>query len=364
MNSYRYLVRPVLFRTNPEWTHDTSIRVAELAGRWSAARRLLAAHYVHHDPALELDVAGVRFASPLGLAAGYDKSARAYPLLAALGFSHVEVGSVSAMPSAGNPRPRLFRLPHHDAIVVHYGVPNDGATRVAQRLIRRPPSVPLGVNVVNTNHGPHAPPATDDAVIEDYVTTATRLAPHADYLCLNLSCPNTVHSQGFFADTARLRTLLTKLSEPDLGTPVFLKVAPFEDLDALERFLAAVDGFGIVSGFAVNLPSSTPAGVTLPSGMTGAVSGPPVETLVNATIRELYRRMPRNRYAIIGAGGVRSAEDAYRKIRLGASLVQLLTALIYHGPGVASQIARNLPALLARDGVTRICEVIGVDGNC
>lgn len=363
MNSYRYLVRPVLFRANPEWTHDTSIRLAELAGRWSVARRLLAARYVRHDPALELDVAGVRFASPLGLAAGYDKSARAYPLLSALGFSHVEVGSISAMPSAGNPRPRLFPLPDHDAIVVHYGVPNDGAARVAQRLISRPSPVPLGVNVVNTNRGPHAPPAADDAVIEDYVTTATRLAPHADYLCLNLSCPNTVHSQGFFADAGRLSLLLTRLSEPDIGVPVFLKVAPFENIAALERFLAAVDGFGIVSGFAVNLPRNAPAGVTLPAGMSGAVSGPPVETVVNATIRELYRRMPSNRYAIIGAGGVRSAEDAYRKIRLGASLVQLLTSLIYHGPGIASQITRNLPVLLARDGVTRISEVVGV-GNC
>lgn len=363
MNSYRYFLRPVLFRADPEWTHDASIRLAELVGGSSAARRILAARYVHHDPALALEVAGVRFASPLGLAAGYDKSARAYPLLAALGFSHVEIGSISATSSAGNPRPRLFRLPEHDAIVVHYGVPNDGAIRVAQRLTHRPPTVPLGVNVVNTNHGPHSPPAADDTVIDDYVTTATLLAPHADYLCLNLSCPNTIHSQGFFADAARLRALLAKLSERAVDAPIFLKVAPFDNLAALEQFLAAVDEFGIVSGFAVNLPRGTPAGLTLVPGMTGAVSGPPVETLVNETIRELYRRMPRNRYAIIGAGGIRSAEDAYRKIRLGASLVQLLTALVYHGPGIAARITRNLPALLARDGVTRISDVVGADAG-
>lgn len=134
-------------------------------------------------------------------------------------------------------------------------------------------------------------------------------------------------------------------------------------LAALENFLSTVDGFGIVSGFAVNLPRSALAGLTQSPGMTGAVSGSPVETLVNEAIRELYRRMPRGRYAIIGAGGIRTAEDAYRKIRLGTSLVQLLTALIYHGPGVAARITRQLPALLARDGVTRISEVIGVDAH-
>lgn len=361
MNSYRHLVRPVLFRADPEWTHERSIRLAELVGRSPLARRLLAARYVRNDPSLALDVAGLRFASPLGLAAGYDKSARAYPLLAALGFSHVEVGSISAAPSAGNPKPRLFRLPDREAIVVHYGVPNDGAASVAERLTRRPPTVPLGVNVVNTNHGPDAPPATDDAVISDYVTTATKLAPHAAYLCLNLSCPNTIHSQGFFADRARLCRLLTELSEAGIGVPVFLKVAPFDDVAALESFLSAVDGFDLVSGFAVNLRPAAPAGVTLPDGMVGAVSGPPVEQVVNETIRELYRRMPRDRYAIIGAGGIRTAEDAYRKIRLGASLVQLLTALVYHGPGIAARITRDLPALLARDGITRISDAIGVD---
>lgn len=363
MNSYRYLLRPVLFRTDPEWTHEASIRSAELAGRSLLARRLLAARYVRHDPSLTLDVAGLRFASPLGLAAGYDKSARAYPLLAALGFSHVEIGSVSAAPSAGNPKPRLFRLPDREAIVVHYGVPNDGAVRVAERLARLPPSVPLGVNVVNTNHGPDAPPATDDAVIGDYVTAAARLAPHVAYLCLNLSCPNTIHSQGFYADCSRLRWLLTALSEADIEVPVFLKVAPFDGLAALEDFLSAVDGFDLVSGFAVNLPPGAPPGLTLPSGMIGAVSGPPVERVVNETIRELYRRMPRDRYAIMGAGGIATAEDAYRKIRLGASLVQLLTALVYQGPGIAARITRDLPALLARDGITRISDAIGVDAQ-
>src|SRR5215217_4551975 len=147
---YRF-VRPVLFRLDPERAHDLTVRAGELASRSRIACRALAA--LDFDPRLAVEVAGIRFPSPLGLAAGFDKSARAVPLLSVLGFGHVEVGSVSMDPSAGNPRPRLFRLPGERAIAVAYGVPNDGAERVAARLAGQRAAVPLGVNVVSTNRG-------------------------------------------------------------------------------------------------------------------------------------------------------------------------------------------------------------------
>jgi dihydroorotate dehydrogenase (fumarate)/dihydroorotate dehydrogenase len=365
MGYYQRLLRPVLFRTDPEWVHDRSVRLAELAGSSGALRRAVALRYGPPDERLAVDVAGLRFGTPLGLAAGYDKSGRTVPLLSSLGFGHVEVGSVSARPSVGNPRPRLFRLPADRAIAVAYGVPNDGAVRVARRLSRAPHAVPLGINVVNTNHGPNAPAGPDGAVIADYVESVRRLQPVTDYLCLNLSCPNTRDGQAFFHDPGRLRRLLDALAEVGVERPLFLKVAPFAGDGALARFVDTAGPYPFVSGFSVNLPAGKPAGLRTPGAdrLPGAVSGAPAEAAANRTVRELYRRMDRTRHAVIGSGGVFTARDAYRKIRLGASLVQLFTALVYEGPGVVRSIHRELPDLLARDGFGTVADAVGTDAG-
>lgn len=258
MNTYRSLVRPLLFRTDPEWVHDRSIRFAEAVGRSTVACRFLSGRYRVADERLAVDVAGLRFAGPVGLGAGFDKSARAVPLLSSLGFGHLEIGSVSAQRSAGNPRPRLFRLPADRAIVVHYGVPNDGAEVVAARMTEAPRTIPVGLNVVNTNHGPDAPVEPDDAVIGDYVASVRTLQPVADYLCLNLSCPNTRDGQSFFHDPGRLRALLGALGDLPVTRPLFLKVAPFPGTAELERFLTLATAAPFVDGFSVNLPSARP----------------------------------------------------------------------------------------------------------
>jgi dihydroorotate dehydrogenase (fumarate)/dihydroorotate dehydrogenase len=277
------------------------------------------------------------------------------PLLSALGFGHVEVGSISADPSAGNARPRLFRLPAERAIVVHYGVPNDGAECVAERLARPRADVPLGVNVVSTNRGAASEAEPDSAVIGDYVESVRRLQRLGDYVCLNLSCPNTRDGQGFFADRARLRALLDELGALGVERPLFIKVAPFAGERDLESFLEAVDPAPFVSGFSVNLPPGSRP------GMPGAVSGSPSAPAAERTVAELYRRIDRGRYAVIGSGGVFTAADAYRMIRLGASLVQLYTALVYDGPGVARRITRELGELVARDGLHSVADAVGVD---
>ena len=354
MSPYRTLVRPLLFRADPERVHDATVRAAELAGRSRAACRFVAARRQAPDPRLATEVAGLRFATPLGLGAGFDKSARAVPLLSALGFGHVEIGSVSADPSGGNPKPRLFRLPDERAIVVHYGVPNDGAERVAARLSRpRPAAVPLGVNVVSTNRGPEES-EPDEAVIGDYVASVRRLQPLADYVCLNLSCPNTRDGQGFFADRARLRALLEQLGETGVERPLFIKVAPFGSAGDLDTFLAAVESAPFVSGFSVNLPPGTR------TDLPGAVSGPPAAAAAERTVAELYGAS-RGRWAVIGSGGVSTPADAYRMTRLGASLVQLYTALVYEGPGVVGRITAGLAELLARDGFERVGDAVGAD---
>jgi len=344
---YRAIARPLLFRADPERVHDATVRAAELASRSRTLCRAVAARRPG-DGRLAVEVAGLRFATPLGLAAGFDKSARAVPLLSALGFGHVEIGSVSADPSRGNPRPRLFRLPAERAIVVHYGVPNDGAARVAERLSRPRPAVPLGINVVSTNRGDA--PETDTAIIGDYVESVRRLQRHGDFVVLNLSCPNTRDGQGFFADRSRLRALLDELGELGVERPLFVKVAPFASASELDGFLEAVEPAPFVSGFSVNLPPGNRF------GLPGAVSGPPAAAAAERTVAELHRASDR---AVIGSGGVASAEDAYRMIRLGASLVQLYTALVYEGPGVARRIGPGLSALLERDGFARVGDAVG-----
>jgi dihydroorotate dehydrogenase len=182
---------------------------------------------------------------------------------------------------------------------------------------------------------------------------------------LNLSCPNTVDGRDFFADAGHLNACLLALGEARLKLPVFLKVSPLGGVGAIERVLAAADGHDFVSGFMFNLPPVKPEGMRTSEqalrDMPGAVSGPAAAPLIDFCIRETFRRMDRKRHVLIGAGGVSTAEDAYAKLRLGASLVQLLTALIYRGPGVVRTITSGLPQLLARDGVKNVADIIGVD---
>ncbi len=350
MRVYPDVVRPLLFRADPERAHDAAVRAGELASRSRLVCRAIAARGREPDPRLAVEVAGLRFRTPLGLAAGFDKSARAVPLLSALGFGHVEVGSVSADPSAGNPRPRLFRLPGERAIVVHYGVPNDGAERVARRLDGAPRPVPLGINVVSTNRGAASAVEPDDEVIGDYVASVARLQALADYVCLNLSCPNTRDGRGFFADRTRLRALLDRLGEVGVERPLFIKVAPFAAEGEIDSLLEAVDGVPFVAGFSVNLPPGTRP------GLKGAISGPPCAAAAERTVAELYQR---GRHVVIGSGGVFTAADAYRMIRRGASLVQLYTALVYEGPGVVRRITEDLAALVERDGLRSIADAVG-----
>jgi len=296
---------------------------------------------------------GLTFPSALGLAAGFDKNAVGIDALAALGFGHVEVGTVTGEPQPGNPRPRLFRLPDERAIAVAYGVPNDGAERVAARLAGRRPPVPVGINVVSTNRGAASAVEPDAAVIGDYVTSVARLQSCGDYLCLNLSCPNTRDGRGFFADRRRLRALLDELGAVGVRRPLFVKVAPFADTGEIDSLLEAVDAAPFVAGFSVNLPPGTRPDVS------GAISGPPARAAAERTVAELYARIDRERHAVVGSGGIETAEDAYRMIGLGASLVQLYTALVFEGPGVVRRITEGLAALVARDGLASVSDAVG-----
>ena len=344
---------PVLFRVDPERAHDLAVRAGRAAP--SGSRLLCRAVATRTaDPRLAVEVAGLRFPTPLGLAAGFDKSARAVPLLSVLGFGHVEIGSVSADPSAGNPRPRLFRLPDERAIAVAYGVPNDGAERVAARLAGGRPPVPVGINVVSTNRGAASAVEPDAAVIGDYVASVVALQDARRLRVPESRCPNTRDGRGFFADRARLRALLDELGEAGDARPLFVKVAPFADARGDRLAPRGGRGAPFVAGFSVNLPPGTRPDVS--GAILGAARrGRPRER----TVADLYARMDRDRHVVIGSGGIATAADAYRMIGLGASLVQVYTALVYEGPGVVRRITDELAALADRDGLESLATPSG-----
>ena len=255
MSFYTSVVRPLAFRLDAERAHHLAIATAATMRAFARPLHRFAAV---DDKRLKTVVAGLRFPTPLGLAAGFDKSGTAIEMLAALGFGFVEIGSVSIDPSSGNARPRLFRLPQDRAIVVHYGLPNDGARLIAERLAKIHLPVPLGINLVKTNRGPGTAPESADQIIGEYVEAARVLAPRADYLMLNLSCPNTEDGRDFFADAGQLRNCLAALGELRLSVPVFLKVSPARR----HRHYRARVGGGGGSRFRLRLHVQSGAGQT------------------------------------------------------------------------------------------------------
>ena len=366
MNIYRNIIRPILFQCDPERAHELAIQ----SGRLLSHRpfpSLISKYYTITDPRLATEVCGLHFPNPIGLAAGYDKSGEAIPFLESLGFGHIEIGSISAELSQGNPRPRLFRLPKDQAVIVHYGLQNQGAETIAHHLTHLRHKHPLGLNIVKTNRGMTALPDSENDILSDYLASVRLLKDKADYLTLNLSCPNTEMGRDFFADREQIIRFLQTLCDEDIGCPVFLKISPLGGIPYIETVLEAVEGFNFISGFVFNLaPGKTVPLKTTPQTwqtMPGAVAGRPVKEQMNTCIKELYRRMNQNRYHIIGVGGVFTAQDAYDKIQLGASLVQLLTGLIFEGPSIVRHINEGLCRLLERDGFSSISRAVGTKNN-
>ncbi len=365
MKVYTHILRPLMFRLNAETAHHLSVEACRVGGMIPGVAMLSRTCLEKSYRMLESDVAGLHFANPIGLAAGWDKSGRALRMIDSLGFGFAEIGSISARPSIGNPGPRLFRLPRDRGIVVNYGLPNDGAEVVSKRLVTHRGRHPLGVNIVKTNDGPAAPACNDDQIMADYMHSFSLLQRHADYMMLNLSCPNAIGGEDFFARRGNIRRLLEQISTLGISRPVFLKVAPRDAPAEHSRLLQECEPFKFVRGFCFNLHAGKPDSLTLVTpraalvDMPGAIAGKPVESLINRCIAGLYSQMDQERFVIIGAGGVFSAEDAYLKLRLGASLVQIYTAMIYRGPGIAMHICKGLVELLKRDGFENVSQAIG-----
>jgi len=336
------LARPALFAIDPERAHRLTVRALALAGRRGPPAA----------GALAVDVAGLGFPNPLGMAAGFDKDAEVPDQLLGLGFGFAEVGSITPRPQAGNPRPRLFRLVEDRAVINRMGFNNGGAEVARDRLVRRAgrPGI-VGINV-------GANKDSEDR-IADYVAMTRVMAPLASYLAVNISSPNTPGLRAL-QDEGALTGLLDAVIEArgTAGPPVFLKVAPdleSGDIDAIARI--ALDrklGALIVS----NTTITRPALLSANARETGGLSGAPLRDLAQQRLRD-FRKATGGAIPLVGVGGIASAEDAWARIRAGASLVQLYSAMVYGGPGLPRRILRGLEALMRRDGFASIAEAVG-----
>ena len=356
---YRIIVKPVFFRMDPEAVHDRVTRLGVMLGAVAPLRALTRAVLTYDDPMLVTTVAGIRFPNPVGLAAGFDKNARLLNVLPDVGFGFAEVGSVTGMPCTGNPRPRLWRLKKSESLVVYYGLMNDGADVIAGRLRGVPLRFPVGISAAKTNSPATAEP---EAAITDYVHVIDAFRGIGDYLTVNISCPNAFGGEPF-TDPLLLDRLLGRVDE-HADKPVFLKLAvdlKHEQMDGLIDICSRhrVTGF-VCSNLTKNRTNHRIHDPIVPD--VGGISGRAVQHLADEQVRYLYARTHGN-YPIIGVGGIFTAEDAYRKIRLGASLVQLITGMIFRGPQLVGQINRGLAALLRKDGFASVADAVGVDNE-
>ncbi|TWU67492.1 quinone-dependent dihydroorotate dehydrogenase [Crateriforma conspicua] len=367
MTFYGNVVRPILFTADAEWVHHQTVTSARRATARPWLRRWLRKRLTFDSPRLVTTFADQPLANPIGLAAGWDKSGEAVECFDALGFGFGEIGSISARVSLGNPKPRLFRLPQDRSIVVNYGLPNDGCQVVADRLARQRPGCPLGINVVPTNDGVDVPAMSLDDAIEDFALSTQTLQPHASYITLNLSCPNVGCGEDHWASAENIGLLLQRLAEIPMKRPVVLKMRPTDELARIDGLLQQCDRHPFVRGFMANLPSGKPDSLRSRrdndpdrlASMPGAVAGPAQSETMSRWLSHVHWRMPAGRYQLIGGGGVFTGDDAYQRIRMGASVVQIYTAMIYEGPGVVARINRRLDELLRRDGFANVSEAVG-----
>jgi dihydroorotate dehydrogenase len=344
------LARPLLFTLDAERAHGLAIRALKLG---------LARGNGGADPEiLGQTLWGLRFANPIGLAAGFDKNAEVPDAVLGAGFGFTEVGSITPRPQPGNPRPRLFRLAQDRAVINRMGFNNEGLDAARRRLESRvgPKAGPVGVNLGKNKD-------TENAV-DDYLFGVEGLGPFADYLVVNVSSPNTPGLRAL-QGKGPLRELLEPVRKAvdglDNKPPLLLKVAPDltdeDKADIAEVSLeTGLDGL-IATNTTIERPESLKGAA---KGEAGGLSGAPLMAMSTRVLADFYR-LTGGKLPLIGVGGVASGADAYAKIRAGASLVQLYSGLVYGGPGMVGRIKRDLAELLVRDGFAAVTDAVGAD---
>jgi dihydroorotate dehydrogenase len=360
---YRSLLRPLLFKLPPETAHEFALHALSLGLGTGVLRRIAG------GPSKDARFGGLRrfglsFQNPVGVAAGFDKNGLVAPQLAALGFGFVEVGTVTNLPQPGNPRPRLFRLPLDRALVNRQGFNNKGAEALARRLAHARPDCVLGVNIGKSRAVPV------EEAIADYLASFETVRPHADYVAVNVSSPNTpglreLQRADLLAELlGALQRRNRELAQAEGGraVPLLVKIAPDVVAGELELIVDAARGAEVAGIIATNTTTSR-AGLRTDAARVaelgeGGLSGAPLRERSTRLVAALHR-LTRGALEIVGVGGIFNAEDAWEKICAGAGLVQLYTGFVYEGLGVARRINEGLAALLERRGFNTLDEAVG-----
>jgi dihydroorotate dehydrogenase len=347
------LARPLIHKLDAEQAHRLTIAALAAAPPLRPAA---------DPPSLAVEALGLRFSNPVGLAAGFDKHAEAIDGALGLGFGFVEIGGVTPLPQAGNPRPRVFRLPEDEAVINRYGLNSEGMETVAVRLAARRKKG----GIVGVNLGANKDSADRSA---DYAVLAGRLAPLADFLTVNVSSPNTPGLRDLQAESALddliVRTLAAR-DEAAAGakpTPVLIKIAPDLSMPELDGMIAVarrrkVDGM-IVSNTTIARPESLRSGN---KAETGGLSGKPLFAASTRILAETFLRVERQ-FPLIGVGGIDSAQTAFAKIRAGASLVQFYSAMVFKGPGLVGEVKNGLDMQVRKAGLPRLDALVGRDAE-
>jgi len=354
------LAKSILFRLDPERAHHLTIDALSAAPRLPGALAALRSMYgVPAYAELQTTVCGLPFSHPIGLSAGLDKNGTAAEAFAAIGFGFVEVGTVTPKPQPGNELPRLFRLKEHEALINRMGFNNVGADAMAANLAKARLSVPLFVNIGKNKTTPN------EIAYEDYVLNLQTLYAYGNAFVVNVSSPNTPGLRSLQAG-GEMRALLAKVAEArdELAAagaprkPVFVKIAPDLTDEQLTDTVGAALASGVDGLVATNTTLSR-EGVSHPhANEAGGLSGRPLTARATEVIRDVYRET-KGALPIVGSGGIFTADDAYEKIRAGASLVQVYTALIYGGPGLVRRLAEGVRERLLRDGFRNVSDAVG-----
>lgn len=340
---YTSIVKPLLFRLEPEAAHDLMVRIGVLLGRTSLGRAAVSLVYGYRGPDVSKTVDGIAYRTPVLLSAGFDYNGQLTQILPSLGFGGEEVGSVTAKPCAGNPAPRLTRLPRSKSIIVNKGLKNDGVDAVIERLKATPriPGFVIGISIAKTNDA--ATVSVEDG-IADYLASFTALSTSGigDYYTLNVSCPNAFGGETF-AEASRLEKLLEALSPVRCNKPVYVKMPINLAWESFQAMLDVMKRYPFIKGVIIgNLNkdySSLDVREEAPDDYRGGLSGKPCFLTANELIKKTREYLGTG-FTIIGSGGIMSADDAREKLAAGADLLQMITGMIYEGPSVVSQVAQ------------------------
>jgi len=366
--SYVAIAKPLLFMVTPDKTHHMMIKTTSAASKIAIARGFVKAVFTRRrDVRLAQKYHGVDFYGPVGLSAGFDKNGEIIPMMARLGFGFVTVGSVTAKQCDGNPRPWFYRLPKSKSLVVNAGLANDGSKVILERIHNYSAKAighfPVVLSVAKTNSQKVVSIADG---IEDYVTTVRRAKkePRIQMIELNISCPNAFGGEPF-TTPIRLEKLLKAVDAVGAKQPVTVKMPIDQEWPAFKKLLDVIVKHKVKFVTISNLykdRSTANLKDNLPDTVKGNLSGGPTWQRSNDLISKTYQEYG-DKLTVIGVGGIFTAEDAYTKIKLGASLVEIITGVIFSGPQLAAEINDGLVRLMKRDGYTHISKAIGVDSK-